>query len=816
VTVHHDDPDLNELTPEDQSNAMQNDSTTFSDLLAAMGYRDGDYLTVNVKRDGHFTTAAVSPLKQIAYDVLQYEGEQVDLWFGLNPVRSDLHDGSRGKDSDITAVRAFNVDMDVKAGAFRDEGELVLMQGVVEGSGLVPTAWLRTGHGLCPLWAVRDDSADIAAATAIGVRLRRAVESLAEPMLKREVRLDNTSSVTRIVRVPGTTNWKDAAAPAPTSWEEPAGGGMTWTMAGLAALLDEMGVPAHQEDADHELGDEADFDTWAFAESGCGYSATMTRNWMTETPSARHPWLINKMVRLHCAARAGCLTRRGYELALQGVVDRFEWLCSNVEPRRKPDRHEVRDAVRYGKARAAGKTTEQLSRELGDHEHDDTDDWLTTGTPGTSTVSSGDPETRSMEELALSLFTRSEVLQSIHDHAMSRLASPLAVLGCCMIKALAEAPPNIVLAPIIGKVAQPNAYLALVGGSGGGKGIAWDVAMDELMPGGGVFVAPPSTGEGLEAMFVKPGRGADAEQGGVQYRTQAVAYVDEVSTLSALQARSGNKLASTLRTLWSGRLGGGFTKTTENRIVLPANSYRFCMVVGVQPSAAGVLFDDDGAGTPQRFWWMPATDRSIVDGVTEPAPLGWSNPFEAYDELGHGRFVVEVPQHVWDFVRGEHVKRQRGEGDALDGHALLSRLKAAVAIASLHRRVAVTDEDWDASGDFMAISDLVRQDVLDELRQASARGAKARGFIKAVEDEARDDYLEQRRAKKVERVVRLIATYLERLGPETKKAIRPRIQSRDRDVFQDAWDIALTRGLIRQRGDALYEATTWEGGSGGS
>lgn len=42
-------------------------------------------------------------------------------------------------------------------------------------------------------------------------------------------------------------------------------------------------------------------------------------------------------------------------------------------------------------------------------------------------------------------------------------------------------------------------------------------------------------------------------------------------------------------------------------------------------------------------------------------------------------------------IRASHIARQRGDGDALDGHALLIRCKVSALLVIMHLRVEVTE-----------------------------------------------------------------------------------------------------------------------------
>jgi hypothetical protein len=62
---------------------------------------------------------------------------------------------------------------------------------------------------------------------------------------------------------------------------------------------------------------------------------------------------------------------------------------------------------------------------------------------------------------------------------------------------------------------------------------------------------------------------------------------------------------------------GSANADAVRRVILRKHTYRFGMVVGVQPEKAGPLLFDAPAGTPQRLIWLPATDPAIPN---RPAP----------------------------------------------------------------------------------------------------------------------------------------------------------------------------------------------------
>ena len=118
------------------------------------------------------------------------------------------------------------------------------------------------------------------------------------------------------------------------------------------------------------------------------------------------------------------------------------------------------------------------------------------------------------------------------------------------------------------------------------------------------------------------------------------------------------------------------------------------------------------------------------DAPATPAKIRWQPP------TYQGRAAFDVCPLADDVIVNAHVARNRGDGDALDGHALLTRLKVAAALAMLDDReprmqCTVTDEDWDLAGVVMAVSDRTREGVRRHLAEAAKVENEKRAYAEA-------------------------------------------------------------------------------------
>lgn len=368
----------------------------------------------------------------------------------------------------------------------------------------------------------------------------------------------------------------------------------------------------------------------------------------------------------------------------------------------------------------------------------------------------------------------SEQLARIYHWARARYAAPWAVFFAVLLRVAASVGPHVQLPGIIGGRASLNLLCAFVSASGGGKGIsdkvarmAWPTRVMEL---------PIGSGEGIAATFKRPDN-PDSDDEAI---TAAIFNIPEIDTLAGIASRQGSILLAQLKSMAMGeQLGQSNASKATSRIVA-AHSYRCCLSVGAQPGHTGVIFSDTTGGTPQRFLWSPTTDPDMpATTAPDPAPLDTALPFWAPGQDG----VVEIiygPEEITQTVIASHIARQRGQADALDGHAMLTRCKVAALLAIMHHRSVVSDSDWTLSADVMAVSDRTREWIVGEARKAERERVRNRAIARSVGDEVYDSRL-------LASVKRSIVRTLERDGEQAGNELRSRQGKRDRrDLFDQA------------------------------
>jgi hypothetical protein len=394
-----------------------------------------------------------------------------------------------------------------------------------------------------------------------------------------------------------------------------------------------------------------------------------------------------------------------------------------------------------------------------------------------------------------------DTLATLHQFARARMCSPWAVLGCALVRVVTAVPPFHALPALVGSEASLNLFVALVGPSGTGKGAAESAAADAIDV-GHVEVAHVGSGEGIAHLY------AHREKGEVVRDREAVLFtIPEVDNLTALSGRQGATLLPQLRMAWSGeRLGFAYVDRTKN-LPIEKHSYRLGLLLGVQPGRAAPLLDDTDGGTPQRFLWMPTTDPDVPDSPpAEPDPVQWQIPPVPLIGNIRGLYPIGLPDVARQTVLEQRRARLRGEGDTLDGHALLARLKVAAALALLEGRRDVTEQDWDLSGVVMAVSDRCRSGVTSYLASRTRAANAARGEAEADRAVTVAERLDDAHIK---RVCQVIVRALQRGEGEwmTRRDVARTVAGRDRGVVDEAIGRLLDSGqiaVVDDGGKVLY------------
>jgi len=412
------------------------------------------------------------------------------------------------------------------------------------------------------------------------------------------------------------------------------------------------------------------------------------------------------------------------------------------------------------------------------------------------------------------LWDRRPVLRAIRRAARERMVGPWAVLGVALAQVACRVGPHVVLPPIIGGRASLNLFVGLVGRSGAGKDAAMAVASDLLEIEGKIAVRPLGTGQGIAAAYT-----VQTKEGPVQYCDSVLFEATEIDSLAAHSSMAGSTVLPNLRAVYTGSQLGEFYADKFKRRPVRAHHYRAALVVGIQPARAGVLLDDADGGTPQRFLWLPTNDpeagQPVPARLVGPAPARWWTDYEIWSAHGEQdedapverkpEIQVKVCDTATNLIRNTRLEALRrgltDDGDGLQGHALLTRLKVAALLGLLDGRCEVSEDDWELSALVMLISEQTRAQCQSALAQKAAELAAQRGRARA-----RATAAEQEEAARIsdEQEDRLQSSILPRLLRKLQEAQGQWVSRRDLSRFlgRDGSLAAEALGRLVQGGQA--------------
>ena len=381
------------------------------------------------------------------------------------------------------------------------------------------------------------------------------------------------------------------------------------------------------------------------------------------------------------------------------------------------------------------------------------------------------------------------ILRHVHTFARARMVSPWATLGVVLARIVTATPNQVCLPPIIGGKASLNMFVGLVGPSGSGKGAAEAVAA-EAVDVGHITSHNVGSGEGIAHGY------KHREKGELVWNDEAHAVlfsVPEIDSLAAQGDRKGATLMPQLRSGWTGeQLGFGYADPTR-RIIVEAHQYRLCLVAGIQPMRAACLLDDSDGGTPQRFLWLPATDSTAPDVEPDaPSPKTWTAP-PLSSLVTFGGIKIDVCATARDTIKDARRARNRGDGDALDGHALLAQLKTAAALGIMDGRYEVGEADWTLADTVARKSAATRSAVIEMIRaraieanygKAEAEGQRVVQVAEKVADAA------------VKRICGRVMRKLNEVADWTPRSVLTRVAGRDAQYLEEALERLRDAGQI--------------------
>jgi hypothetical protein len=398
-----------------------------------------------------------------------------------------------------------------------------------------------------------------------------------------------------------------------------------------------------------------------------------------------------------------------------------------------------------------------------------------------------------------------ESLSHIRDFARSRRTGPWAVFGEVLAEAICHTPPTLQLPSSVGSNGTLNMLIALVGHSGAGKSAAEGAAEEafrwEGIPGeipDLIDRIPVGSGEGLVKSYAFNRKNEDTKRMELHWeRLSAIITIEEIDTLRALSDRGGATISGELRKFYNGgRLGFGYADTGK-RTILPKNSYRGCIVAGVQPGRGRTILDDIEGGFPQRWLWLPADDPYMPDDrPPEVQPADWSPPYEICNTDSGEILVMKVCDAALTAIDRARVRANHNDGSDMESHLRYTQLKVSAGLALLDGRCDVSDEDWSLAEYVMSVSTRTRENVQQHLaakvHEADLAAGRREGVRRAEADTSQRRSVNTRIAKRL----LMLLSYDE--FRTVTKITRNEFNSADRSIVPDVLIELVTVKLIER------------------
>ena len=191
---------------------------SFAECLDLLDLDDDELLSFGTQEKAQDTFIgrqyAVAHLKKMSLDAYADH----DVWCGLQPMRKVA---KRGSNKDVLRLVALYADLDLAENKIPTvEGIAKVIDTLSDMVGATPVYITFSGHGYQPVWQIDpDDGSDLQRMLPLLQGWGQLVKQVAAT---HGGTADGVFDPARILRVPGTTNWKDPAAPV-TTWAKAVG-----------------------------------------------------------------------------------------------------------------------------------------------------------------------------------------------------------------------------------------------------------------------------------------------------------------------------------------------------------------------------------------------------------------------------------------------------------------------------------------------------------------------------------------------------------------------------------------------------------------
>lgn len=361
-------------------------------------------------------------------------------------------------------------------------------------------------------------------------------------------------------------------------------------------------------------------------------------------------------------------------------------------------------------------------------------------------------------------------MDKVSAAANARGVNPWGVLGAVMAWVAVDIPPEVTTLSEQWGQGTFNLFVALCGEPGAGKGITARLGSELVRRGAqGNFVTDsyntPVRGmvgspEGMISALLPrtPAEDDDAEDNPRTELARVIFVIDEMNRLYGERRTQESTQEGTLLSMWSNENVGVLRKHEKDTLTVNEWTYRVCFLVGAQAKWVHRLASETSAGLAQRWLYLPAVTTHV-----ERPRLGRKRNTTAV-ELP----TIDVPAEVWDATKPvaihDHVqdlmelqayylRAADAAGRPVDPfkvHRAYNQARVAAALSVITRgRLEVSPEAWHLAAAVMDVSDLTRERIVREQREAAKRAELEDATARQLQRDAAEDAAHDQTVAKV-------------------------------------------------------------------
>lgn len=358
---------------------------SFARLLETLGMQPDDRISLGhrASHDDDLDLWSICLVKDAAAVVRPFAEQGHEVYYGVNPLSGDAvpNPGERGKAHHVARITSLYADLDSKPKpqGLGSEAECRAVVAEVSAAlgGNQPAVVVQSGSGgLHAYWLLEQHAAaEHPRAVQLLHRFRLLVRAVAS---HRGGSADNVQEPARVLRVPGTLHQGTGAEVVAEFIDDDGAETDRLSLDALEEYLSEAGIPDEPPPTGKGAPGEgeqtqAPMQDWPLAAETCSYARVMMDGWATDSPGARHPWMLSQAVRLLTLLRRGCITREDFSTAEKALSARFAALCGRKGDPRPVKPHEVSGAFVWAQERVENTALGVLWADVGGPKHDHAD-----------------------------------------------------------------------------------------------------------------------------------------------------------------------------------------------------------------------------------------------------------------------------------------------------------------------------------------------------------------------------------------------------------------------------------------------------------